>query len=75
MTTTEIQLAFDADLQPIGYALATELVGTDASRITLPAGPDLIGWELAPQPHDGGIPTGSAADWATGHARRSGAIA
>jgi hypothetical protein len=56
MTTTEIQPAFDADLQPIGYALAAELVGTYASRLALRAGPDLFGWELAPQADDGAIP-------------------
>jgi len=74
MTTTEIQPAFDADLQPIGYALAGELVGTEPSRVTLPSGPDLFGWELAPQAHDGAIPAGPAADWATDRARRSGPI-
>jgi hypothetical protein len=61
MTTTEIQPAFDADLQPIGYALAAELVSTYASRLALPSGPDLFGWELAPQAHDGAIPAGPAA--------------
>jgi hypothetical protein len=75
MTTTEIQPAFDADLQPIGYALAAELVSTYASRLALPSGPDLFGWELAPQAHDGAIPTGPAADWATARARGSGPIA
>jgi hypothetical protein len=75
MTTTEIQPAFDADLQPIGYALAAELMSTYASRLALPSGPDLFGWELAPQAHDGAIPAGPAADWATDRAYRSGPIA
>jgi hypothetical protein len=75
MTTTEIQPAFDADLQPIGYALAAELVSTYASRLALPSGPDLFGWELAPPAHDGTIPAGPAADWATDRARGSGPIA
>jgi hypothetical protein len=75
MTITEIQPAFDGDLQPMGYALAAELVGMHGSRLTLPSGPDLFGWELAPQAHDGAIPTGLAADRATNHARRSGPIA
>jgi len=74
MTTTEIRPAFDADLQPIGYALAAELVGT-ACRVTLPPGPDLFGWELAPQAHDGAILTGPATDWVTDQARRSGSMA
>lgn len=63
MTSTKIHLSFDADLQPIGYALATELVGTDASWIALPQGRDLFGWELGPQPH-GATPTGSPTRWA-----------
>ena len=71
MTTIEIQPAFDADLQPIGYALAAELVGTDASWVSLPSGPDLFGWEPAPQAPDDALPTGPAADWATDPARRS----
>jgi hypothetical protein len=75
MTTTEIQPAFDADLQPIGYALAGELVGTEPSRVTLPSGPDLFGWELAPRAHDGAVLTRPAADWATAYARRSGPMA
>jgi hypothetical protein len=75
MTTTEIQPAFDADLQPIGYALAGELVGTDLSRVALPSGPDLFGWELAPRAHDGAVLTRPAADWATAYARRSGPMA
>jgi hypothetical protein len=72
MTSIEIQLAFDADLQPIGYALATEFAGTDLSRGPLPSAPDLFGWELAPRP-DGDTPTELAADGATGHASRFGA--
>jgi hypothetical protein len=74
MTTTQIDLAFDADLQPIGYARTTELVRTDLARETLPAGPDLFGWELAPQ-RVAATPTDSPADWAPDHAGRSGAIA
>jgi len=75
MTTTHIQPAFDADLQPIGYALAAELLGTGVSRSALPSGPDLFGWELAASAHDGAIPTGPAADRAANHARRSGPVA
>jgi hypothetical protein len=71
MTTTEIQPTFDADLQPIGYALAAELVGTDASWVTPPSEPDLFGWELAPQAPDDALPTRPAAEWATDPARRS----
>ena len=71
MTTTEIQPVFDADLQPIGYALAAELVDTGASWAPLPSGPDLFGWELAPQAPDDALPTGPAADWATDAARCS----
>jgi hypothetical protein len=71
MTTTEIQPAFDADLQPIGYALAAELVGT-ACRVTLPSGPDLFGWELAPRAHHGAVLTRPAADWAIAYSRHSG---
>ena len=74
MTTTEIQPAFDAELQPIGYALAAELLGVGASGLTLPLGPDLFGWELASPVHEGVSPTGPAADRATSHARRSGPI-
>jgi hypothetical protein len=44
MTTIEIRPEFDPTLQPIGYALAAELL-TDAVP-ELPIGPDLFGWEL-----------------------------
>jgi hypothetical protein len=73
MTTTEIQPAFDAELQPIGYALAAELLGPDASRPALPSGPDLFGWELALPARVS--PTRPAADRAAGHTRRTGPIA
>ena len=67
MTTTEIQPAFDADLQPIGYTLAAQFVGTDMSRVILPSGPDLFGWELATRAHDRAILTGPAPGWVTDH--------
>ena len=64
MTRTEISPAFDPPLQPIGYALASELLA-DGMTIELPpapavsvahsarldlfsAPPDLFGWEWAP---------------------------
>ena len=63
MTRTEISPAFDPALQPIGYALASELLG-DGMTIEVPpapavpvahsappdmlsAPPDLFGWEWA----------------------------
>jgi hypothetical protein len=58
MRSTEVLPAFDAALQPIGYALAAELLAGPASLPVRPAHPsgspavlDLFGWELA------------AADW------------
>jgi len=47
MTTIEIQPAFDPALQPIGYALAAELLTCAPPAAELPAAPDLFGWELA----------------------------
>ena len=54
MTRTEIRPAFDPALQPIGYALASELLAEDmtievpparAVPVALSAPPDLFGWE------------------------------
>jgi hypothetical protein len=51
MTRTEIRPAFDPTLQPIGYALASELL-VEGKTIEVPpahaalcAPPDLFGWE------------------------------
>jgi len=49
MTRTDILPAFDAALQPIGYALAAELLATPSTHPHYPAQPaetDLFGWEL-----------------------------
>jgi len=51
MTTIKIQPAFDPTLQPIGYALAAELLILDPTGPELAAGPDLFGWELAAAAH------------------------
>ena len=48
-TRAEILPAFDAALQPIGYALAAELLSTPSTPTHMPAlpvEPDLFGWEL-----------------------------
>lgn len=54
MTRTEIRPAFDPALQPIGYALASELLAEDMTIEVPPARavpiagcapPDLFGWE------------------------------
>jgi hypothetical protein len=54
MIRTEIRPAFDPALQPIGYALASELLAAGmtfevspvrAVPVALSAPPDLFGWE------------------------------
>lgn len=71
MTTIEIQPAFDPAFQPIGYALAAELLTLTPSPPDLPVGPDLFGWELAAAAH----PTTSTAvdpdNGSSGSPRRS----
>jgi hypothetical protein len=61
MISTDIRPAFDADLQPIGFALAAELLANSAPRPALPAGPDLFGWELAAPAHSEPPPVGRLA--------------
>jgi hypothetical protein len=65
MTTIKIQPAFDPTLQPIGYALAAELLTLAPPGPELAAGPDLFGWELPAAAH---TTETTAIDAATGRA-------
>lgn len=69
MTTIEIQPAFDPTLQPIGYALAAELLTVAPPPGELAAGRDLFGWELAATAYTTRTAGRDAADARVGSAR------
>jgi len=70
MTTTEIHPAFDPTLQPIGYALAAELLTLAPPLAELPAAADLFGWELADTARPASA-ADAASDRATGQHRNA----